>query len=173
MNVNIYCEVLHRCLQEGQWQQALRICRLAQHTSLWATLAAVATRKHQLQLSEEAYSAALQIDKVSYLQHLKTLTPSSAEQMAENSLMLGRLLEAETILLHNRKYTEAVALALRMHNWKRALEIAQRAEQSDPEKEQQLLQRVLQQRQLYLKALQREEWDALYLKYAIKPDSSE
>lgn len=174
VNVNIYCEVLHRTLQESQWQQALRICRLAQHTSLWATLAAVATRKHQLQLSEEAYSAALQIDKVSYLQHLKTLAPSSAEQMAENSLMLGRLLEAETILLHNRKYTEAVSLALRMHNWRRALEIAQRAEkseQSDADQQQLLVQRVLQQRQLYLKALQRDEWEALYLKYDVKQDS--
>ncbi|KAH8271674.1 hypothetical protein KR044_000925 [Drosophila immigrans] len=169
INVNIYCEVLHRSLQEGQWQQALRICRLAQHTSLWATLAAVATRKHQLQLSEEAYSAALQIDKVSYLQHLKTLSPSSAEQMAENSLMLGRMLEAETILLHNRKYSQAVALALRMHNWKRALEIAQKHQADQPDAD--LLQRVLQERLRYLKALQRDEWDALYLSFAPKDDS--
>lgn len=171
VNVNIYCEVLHRTLQEGQWQQALRICRLAQHTSLWATLAAVATRKHQLQLSEEAYSAALQIDKVSYLQHLKTLSPSSAEQMAENSLMLGRLLEAETILLHNRKYEQAVALALRMHSWKRALEIAQKHQAEQPDLE--LVQRVLQQRQRYLKALQREEWDALYLSQLKDDNASE
>ncbi|EDW03268.1 GH11144 [Drosophila grimshawi] len=165
INVNVYCEVLHRTLQEGQWQQALRICRQAQHTSLWATLAAVATRKHQLQLSEEAYSAALQIDKVSYLQHLKTLSPSSAEQMAENSLMLGRTLEAETILLHNRKFGEAVALALRMHNWKRALEIAQKhqSDQSDVD----LLQRVLEERRHYLKALQRDEWDAMYLRHVV------
>ncbi|XP_060645041.1 intraflagellar transport protein 80 homolog [Drosophila nasuta] len=169
INVNIYCEVLHRSLQEGQWQQALRICRLAQHTSLWATLAAVATRKHQLQLSEEAYSAALQIDKVSYLQHLKTLSPSSAEQMAENSLMLGRMMEAETILLHNRKYDQAVALSLRMHNWKRALEIAQKHQADQPDVE--LLQRVLQERQRYLKALQRDEWDALYMTYATKDEN--
>ncbi|XP_034473971.1 intraflagellar transport protein 80 homolog [Drosophila innubila] len=170
VNVNIYCEVLHRSLQEGQWQQALKICRLAQHTSLWATLAAVATRKHQLQLSEEAYSAALQIDKVCYLQHLKTLSPSSAEQMAENSLMLGRMLEAETILLHNRKFGQAVALALRMHNWKRALEIAQKhqGDQLDVD----LVQKVLRERQRYLKALQRDEWDALYLNYAVKDENS-
>ncbi|KAH8376894.1 hypothetical protein KR093_001935 [Drosophila rubida] len=172
INANIYCEVLHRSLQEGQWQQALRICRLAQHTSLWATLAAVATRKHQLQLSEEAYSAALQIDKVSYLQHLKTLPPSSAEQMAENSLMLGRLLEAETILLHSRKHEQAVALALRMHNWQRALEIAQKHQADQGEQPAgALLQRVLQARQRYLKALQRDEWDALYLSHATKDDN--
>ncbi|XP_017852238.2 LOW QUALITY PROTEIN: intraflagellar transport protein 80 homolog [Drosophila busckii] len=171
VNINIYCEVLHRTLQEGQgqWQQALKICRLAQHTSLWATLAAVATRKHQLQISEEAYSAALQIDKVSYLQHLKTLTPSSPEQMAENSLMLGRMLEAELFLLHNQKFQQAVGLALRMHNWKRALEIAQKHETAEPGLD--LLQRVLEQRRKYLKALARDEWEPLYLSYAVKDES--
>ncbi|BFF95724.1 intraflagellar transport protein 80 homolog [Drosophila madeirensis] len=165
VNVSIYCEVLHRTLIEGQWQQALKICRMGQHSSLWATLAAVATRKHQLQLSEEAYSAALQIDKVSYLQHLKTLTPSSAEQMAENSLMLGRMLEAETILLHNRKYQQAVGLALRMHNWRRALEIAQKHQAEEPGLD--MLQKVLEERRKYLKALQREEWEPLYLPHVL------
>ncbi|XP_016944312.2 intraflagellar transport protein 80 homolog [Drosophila suzukii] len=167
VNVNMYCEVLHRALLEGQWQQALKICRMGQHASLWATLAAVATRKHQLQISEEAYSAALQIDKVSYLQHLKTLTPSSAEQMAENSLMLGRNLEAETILLHGKKIEQAVGLALRMHNWRRALEISQKHKAEEPD----FLPRVLQERIKYLKALQREEWDPLYLPYVVKEEA--
>ncbi|XP_030383266.1 intraflagellar transport protein 80 homolog [Scaptodrosophila lebanonensis] len=164
VNVNIYCEVLHRTLMDGQWQQALKICRMAQAACLWATLAAVTTRKNQLQLSEEAYSAALQIDKVSYLQYMKTLTPASAEQMAENSLMLGRLVEAETILLHNRKFSQAVALSLRMHNWRRALEIAQKHQAE----EQELLETVLKERSKYLKALQRKEWDELYLTFAPK-----
>ncbi|KAH8269341.1 hypothetical protein KR018_005129 [Drosophila ironensis] len=168
VNVNIHCEVLHRALHEGQWQKALKICRVAQHASLWATLAAVATRKHQLQISEEAYSAALQIDKVSYLQHLKTLLPSSPEQMAENSLMLGRMLEAETILLHSRKIEQAVGLCLRMHNWRRALEIAQKHQVEYPD----LFPKVLHERQTYIKALQREEWDPLYLPHVVKEDSN-
>ncbi|XP_028898144.1 intraflagellar transport protein 80 homolog [Zeugodacus cucurbitae] len=161
VNVNIYCEILHRTLMEGQWQQALKICRLAQSGNLWATLAAVATRKNQLQISEEAYSAALQIDKVSYLQYIKELTSASPEQMAENSLMLGRLIEAETILLHNKKFPEAVTLCLRMHNWRRALEVAQKHE---PE----LLVKVLEQRRRYLKALQRDEWDTVFLPFQLK-----
>ena len=73
--------------------------------------------------------------------------------------MLGRLIEAETILLHNRKYKEAVALCLRMHNWRRALEVAQK-HQTD------LLDMVLQQRMKYLKALQRDEWDVAFLALA-------
>ncbi|XP_039950685.1 intraflagellar transport protein 80 homolog [Bactrocera tryoni] len=161
INVNIYCEILHRTLMEGQWQQALKICRLVQSGNLWATLAAIATRKNQLQISEEAYSAALQIDKVSYLQYIKELPSASPEQMAENSLMLGRLIEAETILLHNKKFSEAVALCLRMHNWQRALEVAQKHE---PE----LLDKVIEQRRRYLKALQRDEWDAVFLPFQLK-----
>ncbi|XP_069962374.1 intraflagellar transport protein 80 homolog [Bactrocera oleae] len=167
INVNIYCEILHRTLMEGQWQQALKICRLVQNGNLWATLAAVATRKNQLQISEEAYSAALQIDKVSYLQYIKELPSASPEQMAENSLMLGRLIEAETILLHNKKFSEAVALCLRMHNWHRALEVAQKHEPV-------LLDKVLEQRRRYLKALQRDEWDAVFLPFQLKEnDASE
>lgn len=156
VNVNMYCEILHRTLIESQWQQALKLCRMSQNAYLWATLAAVATRKNQLQISEEAYSAALQIDKVSYLQYIKTLDPSSADYMAENSLMLGRLVEAETILVHNRKYREAIGLCLRMHNWRKALEISQKQETE-------LMELVLQQRKKYLKALGREEWDDLFL----------
>mgnify|MGYP004597824527 CR=1 FL=1 len=76
--------------------------------------------------------------------------------MAENSLMLGRLVEAETILLHNRKYKEAVGLCLRMHNWRRALEVAQKNQTN-------LLGEVIEQRRRYLKALQREEWDVMFL----------
>lgn len=71
VNANIYCEIMHRMIIEGQWNKALKICRLAQNTILWAALAAIATKKRQLDISEEAYSAALQIDKVSYLQYIK------------------------------------------------------------------------------------------------------
>lgn len=56
---------------EGQWEKALKICRLAQNTILWATLAAIATKHNQFEISEEAYCAALQIDKVYYLQYIK------------------------------------------------------------------------------------------------------
>ena len=144
----------------------LLIMRMAQNAYLWATLAAVATRKNQLQISEEAYSAALQVDKVSYLQYFKTLDPSSPDYMAENSLMLDRLFEAETILIHNRKYREAAALCLRMHNWRKALEIEQKYEND-------YLDVILQQRKKYLKALGREEWDNQFLSLTIKENQDQ
>lgn len=43
---------------------------------LWATLAAISSKKNQLEIAEEAYSATLQIDKVKYLQYIK-VTDSS------------------------------------------------------------------------------------------------
>lgn len=38
---------------------------------LWATLASISSKKNQLEISEEAYSASLQVDKVKYLHHIK------------------------------------------------------------------------------------------------------
>ncbi|KAM7352319.1 intraflagellar transport protein Oseg5 isoform 2-T2 [Cochliomyia hominivorax] len=156
VSINIYCVILHRALMESQWQQALNICRMAQNAHLWATLAAVATRKNQLQISEEAYSAALQIDKVSYLQYIKSLDTSDPDYMAENSLMMGRLVEAETILIQTQKYDKAIGLCLRMHNWHKALEIGQKHDEN-------LLELVIQERKKYLKSLGKEEWDTLFL----------
>lgn len=139
---------------------------MAQNAYLWATLAAVATRKNQLAISEEAYSAALQIDKVCYLQYIKTLDSSSTDYMAENSLMLGRSTEAETILIHNRKYREAMGICLRMHNWRKALEIAEKHETD-------LLCVVLQQRNKYLKALGKDEWDKAFLSFVAEYNVNE
>jgi len=92
----MYCEILHRALLEGQWQQALKICRMGQHSSLWATLAAVATRKHQLQISEEAYSArslSLGLDVLAIrdnsdptVLHLFDLIPGASRQYDPHSL---------------------------------------------------------------------------------------
>ena len=71
IQVNLYCEILHRLLANDHWYQALRVCRQCQNVIVWATLAAVASKRNQLEICEEAYSAALQIDKVEYLQHIK------------------------------------------------------------------------------------------------------
>lgn len=43
----------------------------AQNKTLWVTLAAISLKNDQLEISEEAYCASLQVDKVEYLQHIK------------------------------------------------------------------------------------------------------
>jgi len=71
--------------------------------------------------------------------------------------MMGRLSEAETILTNNKKYAEAVDLLLRLHNYDRALEIA--------EQQQVGLEHVLKERKFYLEALGRNEFSPKFLKF--------
>lgn len=71
IQVNLLCEILHKILNDDLWTKALTICRRVQDPILWATLAAISSKKNQLEIAEEAYSASLQIDKVKYLQHIK------------------------------------------------------------------------------------------------------
>lgn len=96
--------------------------------------------------------------KLKFMQ-FQSLPPNSYEQMAETSVMMGRSHEAETILLHNNKITEAIQLCVRMHRWERALDIAksQKSQKSD-------LNWVLKQREKYLKALGRDEYIESYTK---------
>lgn len=145
----IYCILIHKLVSENQWEKALKICRMGQSVLLWALLAALSAKRNQLEISEEAYSSALQIDKVDYMSFLKELNES--EQMAENALMNGAREEAETILLHNKKIGEAIQFCMRLHRWSRALEIA--------EKNSTDVKLVLSERAKYLKALNRTETD--------------
>ncbi|XP_058449133.1 intraflagellar transport protein 80 homolog [Malaya genurostris] len=156
ISVKTYCVILHKLFVENAWERALKLCRLVQNQILWATLAAMASKRNQLDISKEAFSACLQIDKVNYLSYIKDLQPSGAEQMAENSIMNGRIQEAEVILLSNNKVSEAISFCLRMHRWSRALDIAQKNKTS--------LETVLQERKKYLLALGREEHDPNFLK---------
>lgn len=75
--------------------------------------------------------------------------------MAENSVMMGRITEAETILVHNKNIPEAVELLIRLHQWERALAIAE----SHPTQ----LERILTERQKYLQALGKEEYSEKFL----------
>lgn len=70
--------------------------------------------------------------------------------------MMGRITEAETILLQNKKFHEAIKLCIRMHNWNKALEIA--------EKHQIDIEFILNERQKYLKAIDKEETNEKFLK---------
>lgn len=81
---------------------------------------------------------------------------SSPSQMAENSIMMGRAIEAETILLHNKNIFEAVEMFMRLHQWERALNIAQDAKD---------VEQVLGERKKYLKALDREEYSQPFLNF--------
>ncbi|XP_052871206.1 intraflagellar transport protein 80 homolog [Anopheles cruzii] len=155
VSVKTYCVILHKLFAENQWERSLKLCRLVQNQLLWATLAAMASKRNQLDISEEAFCASLQIDKVNYLNYIKSMPLSSPEHMAENSVMNGRIQEAETILLHNKRILEAIRFCLRMHRWNKALEVALKHEQD--------VDLVLAERKRYLQALEREENDLQFL----------
>jgi intraflagellar transport protein 80 len=143
---------------ENQWAKALKICRSTQNTLFWACLAAMSSKKNQLEISEEAYSSALQIDKVDYMHHIKELEDASPEQMAESALMNGtRISEAETILLHNKKIPETIRFLIRYHRWDRAIEIAEKFSTD--------IQFVLQERVKYLKALGSDETSLKFIEF--------
>lgn len=76
--------------------------------------------------------------------------------MAETSIMLGRIREAETILLHNKNPTEVILMYLRMHQYERALDIAN-AHKIEYDL-------VMKERQNYLNALGKEEYNQKFLK---------
>jgi intraflagellar transport protein 80 len=155
ITTKIYCILIHKLVSDNQWEKALKICRMGQSALLWACLAALASKRNQHEISEEAFSSALQIDKVDYMQFVKELNEN--EQMAETAIMNGaRIEEAETILLHNRKVSEAIQFCLRLHRWNRALEIAQKHSTD--------LKLVLIERSKYLDALQKSETDGEFIK---------
>jgi intraflagellar transport protein 80 len=164
VTAKIYCILIHKLVKENQWEKALKICRMGQSTLLWACLAALSSKRNQLEISEEAYSSALQIDKVDYMNFVKDLNEN--EQMAENAIMNGaRIEEAETILLHNRKITEAIQFCMRLHRWSRALEIADKNSTD--------VKLVLKERIKYLEALQKTETDNEFIKMNAKANKSE
>lgn len=71
--------------------------------------------------------------------------------------MLGRLHEAETIMQHSTgDPAEAIGMFLRLHNWNRALELAQKHPRE--------LSGVLEQRRKYLTAMGKPEYDGQFLK---------
>ncbi len=155
ITAKIHCILIHKLVGENQWDKALKICRMRQNALLWACLAALASKRNQHEISEEAFSSALQIDKVDYMQFVKELNES--EQMAENAIMNGaRIEEGETILLHNRKISEAIQFCLRLHRWKNALDIAVKNSTD--------VKLVLLERKKYMKALEKSETDSEFIK---------
>lgn len=90
--------------------------------------------------------------------NIQSLPVNSVERTAELSVMTGRVVEAESILMHNSKFREAIELCLRMHRWERALEIAK------SQKNETDLDYVLSKRKKYLAAIDSDEYLPEYLK---------
>jgi intraflagellar transport protein 80 len=140
----------------GNWSNAIRLCRFAKDTMLWACLAAMAINSHELEAAEIAFSEVDEVDKLEFVQHIMSL-PSEASRNAEIALYLNRPQDAESILLRANLVYRAIMLHVCQFNWKRALDLAVKSQQH--------IDTVLGYRQDYLRDLGVQENDGTYLHY--------
>ncbi|XP_046470778.1 intraflagellar transport protein 80 homolog isoform X2 [Neodiprion pinetum] len=149
---------LHQHIINNRWQDALSLCRIAQNEILWTSMAVMATDAKELSAAEEAYAAIGRFDKVDYIQYIKLL-PNKIEKLAGMTLLAGDLLAAEGILLQNGLVVEAIHANIKIYNWNRALELATRHKKE--------LDTVLQARKKYLRILNKQETNQLYLSLTV------
>eukprot|EP01041_Mallomonas_annulata_P002936 gene2936-5768_t len=122
MSTPIDVEILYQLVRETKWEESLRLCRHQRSPPLWASLAAMALPKKQLDIAEVALA---EVDEVEYIQYIKEI-PSEEGRLAELALFRRHPEEAERILLQANPplVYRAIEINMRLHRWDRALEIA-------------------------------------------------
>lgn len=120
---------LDELVRGNKWEEATRLCRVqgALMPSLWASLAALAMQKKQLDVAEVAYAELLEAAKVEFLQFVRGLTSEESRQ-AHLALFRRAPDEAERILLQAQppQILSAIKLNIDLFRWHRALDLAQR-----------------------------------------------
>ena len=116
---------LNKFVKNGEWEEAVRLCRFVNSDALWATLAGVAIGSLRLDTAEIALAAMKEIDKLHYILYIKDI-PSAEGRMAELALYQRRPSEAERILLQANPplVYRAIKMNIRLFRWTRALELA-------------------------------------------------
>jgi len=135
--VNPFVVLLHKLKASNRWQEAVKVCNFLDKSlnetesldrnvcnALWATLAAMAIEAKEFPIAEIAYAAINKLDKVLYLNRIKTL-PSTEASTAELELM-SDITDAEHHFLQKGFVLRAIMLNLELFHWKRGLEIAQK-----------------------------------------------
>ncbi|KAK8779293.1 hypothetical protein V5799_019367 [Amblyomma americanum] len=151
-----YASILHGYVTSSRWDDALRLCRFVKLPTLWGCLAAMALGARELNTAEAAYAAIDEVDKVLYLQYIKS-QQSSEVRAAELALLCGNQKEAENILLQNKLWFRAIMMNISLHEWERALNLAVKYNTH--------IDTVLGHRVLSLERLGKQETSALFLKY--------
>lgn len=144
--------------RQNQWERCTRLCRYVRNdNTLWACLAAMAIHKGQLDTAEVALAAIDEVEKLTYIQYIKTI-PSQQGRQAELMIFKRKPTEAENILLQAKLVYRAIMLNINAFNWDRALELARQHKTH--------VDTVLGHRQKYLQGMGREESDKTFLKVA-------
>lgn len=157
VSVSPFASVLHGYVSSSHWEDALRLCRFVKDEALWGCLAAMSTAARDLNTAEVAYAALEEVDKVYYIQHIKSL-PLKELRDAEMALMCRNNRDAETYLLHAGLAFRAILNNIHNYNWDRALDLALRNKCH--------LDTVIGFRQKYLQRFDMEETNKKFLEHA-------
>jgi len=120
--------MLHELVRRNEWGKAARLCRFVAHGSLWAAFAALAMSAGELDAAEAAFAAIGAADKLAFARRCAAMVPAE-RRAAELALYRRQPGEAEALLLQAGLVYRAIKLHVRMHNWVRALEVAQKHQQ--------------------------------------------
>ncbi|XP_065217449.1 intraflagellar transport protein 80 homolog isoform X2 [Planococcus citri] len=151
-----FMSILHSYGTTNNWKNALKLCRSVKDEILWTCLAGLAIFGKELDTAEEAYAAIDLLDKVSFIQYIKTIKNKSI-QAAELALLGGNTEDAESILLQNGLIFRAVYLNICTHRWLRALELAMKHKTH--------VDTVLLHRQKYLRSFDKVEKNSKFLQF--------
>lgn len=129
-----YIAGLLRMVSDEKWDDVLRLCRFVkvccsiqfsynsnnflQDDLLWSCLACLSSIKKELSIAEEAFAAINELDKVTFIQHIKSL-PLQPVRSAHLALLSGNVAEAESILLMNGLIFRAIMLMIATYDWTR------------------------------------------------------
>lgn len=124
----VACPLLYACTVSARWNEAIRLCRFARSSHLWAALACLSlgAGRANLDAAEIALAALGAIDKLQFVLHVKRMILPEV-RAAELALFRRNPDEGEAILLSfNPPLTyRAVKLNIHAARWVRALAIAQ------------------------------------------------
>ncbi|KPM11164.1 Outer segment 5-like protein, partial [Sarcoptes scabiei] len=137
-SINPFIISLHKHYNNDRLDEAIRMCNFLEQSlneiepidknvrnSLWTTLAVMALESKQFKAAEIAYATINRIDKVFYLNKIKEL-PSKDLIVIEMDLLCGKFELAEQSFIQKGYVLRAIHLNLQLHNWQRALELAQK-----------------------------------------------
>lgn len=113
-----YPQQLLALVQADRWADAVRLCRFVKVPALWASLAALAMYQRDLNTAEVAYAAIEELDKVHYVQYMKTI-PTAEARNAEFALFRRAYAEAETTLIQANLIFRAIKMHLDLFNFDR------------------------------------------------------
>ena len=161
---------LHELVSDNKFEEGLKLCRYLSDSpdgqKLWSSFAGMSLVAKELSYAEIAYSEIDRVDKVLYIQQIKHLEDSSARN-GEILLISGRIKEAENLFISSGFLLRLIKLHVDLFNWSRALELAQKYSQVNP----QFVPMVLYHRKIYLEKFGKKELNQSFLKAMSEIDS--